>query len=96
MDLPHRWHKKWYNFRDALIESHIRIKEGSDELIWSQAENGIYTPKVGYIFLNIHKKTGYYLVLVVQHLETYGTAKNKAVFLVYTEEHGTYRGATHA
>lgn len=56
MDLPHRWHREWQNFREALIESHIRIKEGPDELIWSQAENGIYTPKAGYIFLNIHKK----------------------------------------
>eukprot|EP00253_Pinus_taeda_P010038 PITA_10038 len=56
LNLPHRWHQEWQNFREDLIESYIRIKEGLDELIWSQDESGKYTPKVSYIFLNIHKK----------------------------------------
>lgn len=35
MNLPQRWHQKWQEFKDSLNESHIRVKEGSDELIWS-------------------------------------------------------------
>lgn len=53
---PRRWHPTWWGYREALIESHIRITEGPDELIWNQAENGIYTPKDGYNQLISHKK----------------------------------------
>lgn len=56
LELPHRWHQEWQDFRSALHESHIKIKEGQDELIWSQAENGIYSLKTGYLILNLHKK----------------------------------------
>eukprot|EP00253_Pinus_taeda_P033720 PITA_33720 len=56
VNLPHRWHQEWQNYREALIESHMRIREGPDELIWSQAENGKYSLKAGYISLISHRK----------------------------------------
>lgn len=56
LNLPQRWHQEWQSYKEALIESHIRIKEGLDELIWNQAENGNYTPKAGYNHLISHKK----------------------------------------
>eukprot|EP00253_Pinus_taeda_P006377 PITA_06377 len=56
INLPPRWHQEWQEFITALAESHLKIKEGPDELVWNQAENVIYTPKAGYISLNIQKK----------------------------------------
>lgn len=35
LNLPPRWHQAWQTYREALIESHIRIIEGPDELIWN-------------------------------------------------------------
>lgn len=49
LNLPQRWHSTGREYCAALTESHIRIVEGPDELIWHQAESGIYTPKEGYI-----------------------------------------------
>lgn len=48
INLPPHWHHEWTDYINALSESHIRIKQGPDELIWHQSENGIYTPKMGY------------------------------------------------
>eukprot|EP00253_Pinus_taeda_P012843 PITA_12843 len=56
LDLPPQWHMEWDNFISALSESHIRIKQGSDELVWCMADNGIYAPKQGYNTLIMHKK----------------------------------------
>eukprot|EP00253_Pinus_taeda_P011269 PITA_11269 len=56
LNLPRRWHAVWKDYRAALIESHIRIIEGPDELVWNQSDHGIYTPKEGYIQLIAHKK----------------------------------------
>eukprot|EP00253_Pinus_taeda_P024006 PITA_24006 len=46
----------WKDYCAALSESHIIIRDGTDELVWSQADNGIYSPKVSYIALSEHKK----------------------------------------
>eukprot|EP00253_Pinus_taeda_P004922 PITA_04922 len=56
LNLPPRWHQSWQTFKEALIESHIRIIEGQDELIWSQSDSGYYTPKARYTLLISHKK----------------------------------------
>eukprot|EP00253_Pinus_taeda_P017857 PITA_17857 len=56
LNLPNRWHPAWRAYREALQESHIRITEGQDELIWNLAECGLYTPKAGYLQLISHKK----------------------------------------
>eukprot|EP00253_Pinus_taeda_P004035 PITA_04035 len=56
LSIPLQWHQAWESFREALKESHIRIKEGQDELIWSQSDFGYYTPKAGYSLLISHKK----------------------------------------
>eukprot|EP00253_Pinus_taeda_P014329 PITA_14329 len=42
------WHQDWLNYINALTESHIRIIEGDDELIWAKEKHGKYTPKDGY------------------------------------------------
>jgi hypothetical protein len=44
---------QWSNYIQALKSSHIRIVDREDELIWKHAPLGIYTPKLGYIQLNI-------------------------------------------
>lgn len=56
MNLPPQWHQAWNSFREALTESHIRITEGSDELIWSPSDAGFYTPKAGYTLLISYRK----------------------------------------
>jgi len=47
IDIPPQWHQEWGEFIHALSESHIRIKQGPDELVWCMAEDGIYAPKKG-------------------------------------------------
>lgn len=56
LDLPPQWHLEWDNFITALTESHIRVKQGEDELVWCMADNDIYAPKQGYNTLIMHKK----------------------------------------
>jgi len=34
--------------------SQIKLRDSEDELIWDTAPSGIYTPKFGYIKLNLH------------------------------------------
>eukprot|EP00253_Pinus_taeda_P020087 PITA_20087 len=55
LDLPPQWHQEWSEYILALSESHIRIKQGPDELIWCKADNGIYAPKFGYRTLISHR-----------------------------------------
>eukprot|EP00253_Pinus_taeda_P006893 PITA_06893 len=55
LDLPPQWHQEWRDYTNALAESHIRIKQGPDELIWCKAVNGIYAPKFGYQALISHR-----------------------------------------
>ena len=56
LNIPRRWHTVWDEYRDALVEAHIRISEGPDELVWHRADHGVYTPKDGYIHLIEHRK----------------------------------------
>eukprot|EP00253_Pinus_taeda_P030670 PITA_30670 len=55
LDLPPQWHQEWEQYIMALSESHIRIKQGQDELVWSSADHGMYAPKNGYIAIIAHK-----------------------------------------
>jgi hypothetical protein len=43
----------WSNYIIALKLVHIRIVDRKDELVWKYAPHGVYTPKLGYIQLNI-------------------------------------------
>jgi hypothetical protein len=43
----------WNNYTRALRLGHIRIIDRDDELVWQKAPHGIYTPKLGYIALNV-------------------------------------------
>lgn len=38
-------------FTNSLLEAHVRIHDGEDELIWTLASHGRYTPKDGYSFI---------------------------------------------
>jgi len=55
LDLPPQWYQDWQLFIMALSESHIRIKQGLDELVWCPADHGIYAPKYGYKALISHR-----------------------------------------
>eukprot|EP00253_Pinus_taeda_P014695 PITA_14695 len=55
INIPPLWHQDWLEYINVLSESHIRIKQGQDELIWYHSENGVYTPKSGYLTLISHK-----------------------------------------
>jgi hypothetical protein len=43
----------WANYIRALKLSHIRLTDREDELVWAVDPFGIYSPKVGYIQLNL-------------------------------------------
>jgi hypothetical protein len=43
----------WASYTRALKLAHIRLKDQEDELVWVADPFGIYTPKVGYIHLNM-------------------------------------------
>lgn len=53
LNIPQIWHHRWETYLSALVESHIRITEGDDELVWAQAKHGIYSPKEGYIYIYV-------------------------------------------
>eukprot|EP00253_Pinus_taeda_P019711 PITA_19711 len=55
INLPPVWHQDWMDYIISLLEAHIRIKQGPDELMWHLSRNGIYTPKTGYLALISHK-----------------------------------------
>eukprot|EP00253_Pinus_taeda_P014598 PITA_14598 len=55
LDLPVQWHQEWDHYTMALSDSHIRIKQGPDELIWCPADHGSYAPKYGYNALIAHR-----------------------------------------
>eukprot|EP00253_Pinus_taeda_P005682 PITA_05682 len=57
LNLPLVWHQNWEDYTSALSESHIRIKDGPNELMWNQDESGYYSPKEGYLCLINCKKT---------------------------------------
>ena len=57
LELPPCWHQEWHEYISALSESHIRIKEGPDKLIWCYVENSFYSPKSGHVSLISHKKS---------------------------------------
>jgi len=43
----------WKNYIRALKIAHICIMDKEDERVWEHSPHGIYTPKLGYIQLNI-------------------------------------------
>eukprot|EP00253_Pinus_taeda_P029778 PITA_29778 len=51
LNIPLQWQQQWRLFITALMEPHIRITEGEDELIWAFAKNGNYAPKIRYLVL---------------------------------------------
>src|SRR5690606_29063079 len=56
LHIPHQWHHHCADYVAALAESHIKILEGEDEIIWALAKNRRYSPKEGYLHLtNIHR-----------------------------------------
>lgn len=56
LHIPHQWHQHWTTYTMALTESHVRILEGEDEIIWAITKNGWYSPKEGYLHLaNKHR-----------------------------------------
>ena len=54
--LTAEWTEYWKGYIQALTESHIKLHEEEDELIWGPAKSGIYAPKLGYLKLIEAKK----------------------------------------
>jgi len=54
--LPEDWSAPWQGYIQALTETHIKLQEEEDELIWAPAKSGSYTPKLGYLKLIEAKK----------------------------------------
>ena len=54
----------WANYIRALQESHIRLTQQEDQLIWAISPKGYYTPKLGYLTLyqnkEPHEKLGWW------------------------------------
>ena len=46
--LTEEWSIIWKEYIQALIETHIRLREEEDELIWAVSKSGQYVPKLGY------------------------------------------------
>eukprot|EP00253_Pinus_taeda_P014042 PITA_14042 len=46
-----RWKNEWASFIQELHRSHVRLKEGTDKLIWALGKSGEYYPKEGYSYL---------------------------------------------
>jgi hypothetical protein len=43
----------WDNYSRVLQSSHIIITDREDKLVWQHDPHGNYTPKLGYIHLNL-------------------------------------------
>eukprot|EP00253_Pinus_taeda_P028743 PITA_28743 len=56
LHIPGFWHQVWEGITEALTQSHIRITEGEDEIVWAYAKNGRYSPNEGYLKLMEHNR----------------------------------------
>jgi len=54
--IPNEWSRIWQDYLQTLIESHIRLQNVEDELIWAHLKAGQYTPKQGYDIIIVDKK----------------------------------------
>jgi hypothetical protein len=65
----------------SLQSSHIRITEEEDELVWKKSPLGNYTPKLGYISINIELTTKRTNLVVERTLESKVSHKKKKYFM---------------
>lgn len=52
LDIPAHWKYDWEAYTAALNESHICIKEGADDLLWTPVKHGTYSLKAGYLIIH--------------------------------------------
>ena len=45
--------EEWGRYKRALRDSHVKLSGRVDEMIWDHHPSGKYTPKNGYIQLNL-------------------------------------------
>eukprot|EP00253_Pinus_taeda_P016909 PITA_16909 len=50
------WSRIWQIYLQALTETHVRLQNVEDELIWAHSKAGQYTPKQGYDIIIAEKK----------------------------------------
>lgn len=48
LHLDEEWPKEWDLYRRDLLNSSARFYDSLDELRWVFAQNGLYSPKMGY------------------------------------------------
>lgn len=63
LNLPQIWHHNWDSYLSTLVESHIRITKGDDELVWALEKHGLYSPKEGYLCMYADHRP-----LILEHL----------------------------
>lgn len=56
LGIPDRWLQEWDRYIRPLTESHVRLREELDELLWGLAQNGKYSPKEGYLVIHSRYK----------------------------------------
>jgi len=56
LGIPVHWKQDWEGYITTLTESHVCIKCGASEIIWTPAEHGTYSLKASYpVIHNAHK-----------------------------------------
>eukprot|EP00253_Pinus_taeda_P026324 PITA_26324 len=53
--LEEEWLEEWDHFRRDLLNSSVRLSDSPDELRWVFAQNGLYSPKMGYKWMMTQK-----------------------------------------
>lgn len=53
LDIPKVFMDSWNNYIRALNVEHIQLTDRDDELVWNVSPIGVYSPKVGYVFINV-------------------------------------------
>jgi len=55
LQLDEEWLEEWDSYRNDLLNSSVRLSDSPDVLRWIFAQNGIYSPKMGYKWLMSQK-----------------------------------------
>jgi len=53
LGIPFQWQQGWEGYITALTKSHVKIKEGINELIWALVEYGTFSPKADYPIIHV-------------------------------------------
>jgi len=55
LQLDEEWLEEWDSYKKDLLNSSVRLSDAPDELRWVFAQNGLYSPKMGYKWMMTQK-----------------------------------------